>query len=63
MYVILRNEANVSECYELWISLMDKELAFRVCHIETWLRFAGLASFWGWSVATGVDDRQLVPTG
>jgi len=41
LYVILRNEANFSECWTLWISLWDNVLAVQVCHFDTWLRFAG----------------------
>jgi hypothetical protein len=38
----LQNEANFSECWTMWISLMAKVLGAQVCHFVTWLRFAGI---------------------
>ena len=40
IYVILQNEANFLECFNLWIGLRDKKLEVQVCHFVTWLRFA-----------------------
>jgi hypothetical protein len=47
IYVILPNEANFLEWVLLWIGLVDKWLRGQVGQFGTWLRFAGMASFWG----------------
>ena len=52
--VILPNEANFLEWVRLWIGLRDKLLRDQVGQIVTWLRFAGMGSFWGyWSIWIG----------
>jgi hypothetical protein len=56
LIIFLRNEANFSRCWSLWIRLMEKVLGVEVGQYDTWLRFAKLASFWGlWGLfATGM---------
>jgi hypothetical protein len=49
----LRNEANFPGCMHVSISLINKWLYCVLCHFDTWLRFAGLGSFWGIERAMG----------
>jgi hypothetical protein len=45
--LFLRNEANFSECWTMWIGFMDNVLAVEVRRFVAWLRLFKIGFVWG----------------